>query len=215
MARRGEIGMKRRTLLAMIGMMVLSFSLSAHAWTSSWETIHKAAKNVRTFEADFVQTRSLKILKKPIVSRGKISFRRPVNLRWEYASPIKSVLLVRDGKVNRYIRRGKGFTADSSTRLQAMKTVLEEINRWLSGNFSASKTFQPILHQGPPVTVELTPIEPEFRRVIQKVVLSLGVRPGTLDSINIHEGDNNVTRIQFLNVRVNTNVPDSRFAAPQ
>ena len=201
--------------LAALLLTALTISPPSHAWAESWESIRHAARNARSIEADFVQTRKMAILKKPIVSRGTISFRQPSDLRWEYASPLQSVLIAHDGKIARYIRSGDAYTTDSSARLEAMRVVLSEINLWLAGDFNASKTFKPSIVPGPPLTVVLVPIEPALRDVISRIVLSPGEKPGTVDSIEIHEDGENVTRIQFSNVRTNTSIPDSRFARPQ
>ena len=65
----------------------------AATWYQDLDSIRKAAATVRTLEASFVQTRTLKILKKPLLSRGIIAYRRPNDLRWEYQSPLATVMI--------------------------------------------------------------------------------------------------------------------------
>jgi outer membrane lipoprotein carrier protein len=206
----------KRHNLALLGIavaMVVASAASAGDWTESWETIRLAAQDVRTIQADFVQTRTVRILKSPIVSRGRLAYRRPDDLRWEYRGPIKSVLLVRGGSVERYIGRDEGFVRDSSAKVDAMAAVIREINLWLSGDFSASKTFRPTLSRADKTTkVELVPIDPSMRSIISRIVLTPGSRAGTVESISIDEGAEGTTRIDFNGVRINEGVTDADFA---
>ena len=61
--------------------------LMAAGWASSWESIHTAARDIRTVQADFTQEKHLQILAQPLVSRGRLIFAAPDRLRWEYEAP--------------------------------------------------------------------------------------------------------------------------------
>jgi outer membrane lipoprotein-sorting protein len=193
----------------------LTLGGAAQGWTESWQAIRAAAQNVHTIETDFVQTKRLKILAHPIVSRGKMSYRSPMQLRWEYTSPAQSVLIMNRGDVHRYLRRGDQYVADSSVNVDAMKVVLSEIHGWLEGKFTDSKTFRPTLNSGPPPTVELVPIEPALRQIIAKIVITLGSAEGVVESIDIVENEDASTRIEFVNNRLNAPLSDSLFAPVQ
>jgi outer membrane lipoprotein-sorting protein len=187
----------------------------AQGWTESWQAIRAAAQNVHSIETDFVQTKRLKILARPVVSRGKMSYRSPMQLRWEYSSPIQSVLIMNKGDVHRYLRRGDQFVADSSVNVDAMKVVLSEIHGWLEGKFTDSKTFRPTLQTGSPARVELVPIEPAMRQIIAKIVITLGSSEGVVESIDIVENEDASTRIEFVNTRLNMPLSDALFAPVQ
>jgi hypothetical protein len=204
-----------RRNLALLGFavaMAMAAIASAGDWSESWESIRVAARGVRTVRADFVQTRTVRILSRPIVSRGRLAYRRPDDLRWEYNSPIKSVLLLRAGSVERYIGRDEGFVRDSSAKLDAMAAVVREINLWLGGDFSASKTFRPALaHADRTTKVKLVPIDPSMRSIISGIDLVLGKTAGTVESISIDEGTEGTTRIDFQDARINEGVTDADF----
>ena len=188
------------------------------AWYEDWTSIRKAASNIKSIETDFVQTRTLKILTKPLVSRGIMAFRRPNDLRWEYQSPLETLLVAKGGNVHRLIKHGSTWVADASARLEAMKIVLDEINLWLDGNFSSSKTFRPELHPaqaGRAAHVELIPGDPSLGKIIARISINFGERPGTVSSIDIHEEGAGVTHIAFENSRFDQNIPDQRFEPPR
>jgi outer membrane lipoprotein carrier protein len=188
------------------------------AWYEDWASIRKAAANIKSIETNFVQTRTLKILTKPLVSRGIMAFRRPNDLRWEYQSPLETLLVAKGGNIHRLIKHGSTWVADASGRLEAMKIVLGEINLWLDGDFSSSKTFRPELRQtraGQAPHVELIPLDPSLGKIIARIIINLGERPGTVSSIDIHEEGEGVTHIAFENSRFDQTIPDQRFEPPR
>ena len=190
----------------------------AEPWFANWDNLRKAASTIKTIETSFVQTKTLRILKRPLVSRGVMAYRRPSDLRWEYQSPLQTVLVVHGGNVRRMIKHGDAWVNDSSAKLEAMKIVLGEINLWLEGNFTSSKTFKPELRAaqtGHPAHVELVPVDPSMTKIISRIAITFAERPGTVSAIDIYEENEGVTHIAFENSRFDGVIPDQRFEAPQ
>ncbi|MBN2192067.1 MAG: outer membrane lipoprotein carrier protein LolA [Polyangiaceae bacterium] len=181
------------------------------AWSDDWGSIKRAAAEVRTLEADFVQTKNLEILTKPLVSKGSFAFRRPGDLRWEYQSPLRSVLVSTSAGVKRYVMKDGKWVPDASAKVEAVGAVLAEMNLWLRGEFEQSKAFSATLEPGPPVRVKLTPKDAAMKKYIARVVLELGAAPGVIDAVVIEEGPKASTRIEFANAKRNQSIPDDRF----
>jgi outer membrane lipoprotein-sorting protein len=190
----------------------------AAPWFADWEDIRKAASSIKSIETTFVQTKTLKILKRPLVSRGVMAYRRPNDLRWEYQSPLQTLLVARAGNVQRLIKHGDGWVTDATAKLEAMKIVLGEINLWLDGNFESSKTFRPALNKDPnagAARVDLVPVDPSLTKIISRIAINFGQRPGTVSAIDIYEGTEGVTHIAFENPRFDGVIPDQRFEPPR
>jgi outer membrane lipoprotein-sorting protein len=206
-------------LLAIAGFLAAGAGSAAPpAWHQDWNGVRQAAATVKTIETSFVQTRTLKILRKPLVSRGVMAYRRPNDLRWEYQSPLETLLVVRGGSVRRLIKHGGAWVPDASAKLEAMKIVLGEIGLWLDGNFTASKTFRPELRpadKGQPAHVDLLPVDPSLGKIISRIAILFGERPGTVDAIDIFEEGEGVTHIAFENPRYGQAIPDERFEPPR
>lgn len=181
------------------------------AWSDDWGSIKRAAAEVQTLEADLVQTKSLEILTKPLVSKGHFSFRRPSDLRWEYESPIRSVLVATPSGVRRYVHKDGRWVPDASAKVEAVGAVLAEMNLWIRGDFEQSKAFTATLEPGNPARVKLVPKDAAMRRYIARVVLELGAAPGVISAVVIEEGPKASTRIEFSNVRRNQPIPNDRF----
>ena len=215
--------MGQRSVLAVAGLLVgllvaTGATAAAPSWYQDWNGIRKAAATIKTIETSFVQTRTLKILKKPLVSRGVMAYRRPNDLRWEYQSPLQTLLVVHGGNVRRLIKHGTSWVTDSSAKLEAMKVVLGEINLWLDGNFAASRTFRPELRaadHGQPAHVDLVPIDPSLAKIISRIAITFAERPGTVNAIDIFEEGEGVTHIAFEEQRFDVAIPDERFEAPR
>jgi outer membrane lipoprotein carrier protein len=178
-------------------------------WGDSWDRIKSTAKDISAVEADFVQRKHMEILSKPLVSKGKLYFRTPKSLRWEYTSPVASVLLIHDGDISRYIKKGGRTVKDSSARLQSMRLVLQEITMWMKGSFDANPGFIPELRPGR--IIVLKPKEKSLGEIIQRIELKLSETPGVIRSVTIYESAKSYTVLEFSRVTLNRVIPDSLF----
>ena len=184
------------------------------AWTDDWATIEKAARDVSTIQADFSQNKQLKMLAHPVRAEGKLFYRRPGEIRWEYTSPIKSVLISNQKGIRRVTWRGGKWQPDADAKLKPIQTVLGQIGLWLRGDFSQSTLFVPTLEPGPPARVKLVPRDKALGKFITVVYVVLSDTPGVVDTIEIWEGPDAVTRLKLRNVKLNQPIPPRTFQPP-
>ncbi|RLB99742.1 MAG: outer membrane lipoprotein carrier protein LolA [Deltaproteobacteria bacterium] len=177
-------------------------------WADSWEQIKTGAKEIKSVKAEFVQEKHLKILLNPLVSKGVFYYQAPGSLRWEYMSPVRSILLMHNGKMKRYVKTSEGLVKDASANLQAMQIVVQEITMWLNGRFDDNPNFIAVLKQG---RIILTPREKSLSMMIQRIELTLSNRPGVIKSVMIYENENSFTTLDFRNSRLNEKIEDSLF----
>jgi len=183
--------------------------LIAAGWASSWESIRAAAQDIRTVQAAFTQEKHLQILARPLESRGRLVFAAPDRLRWEYEAPLASVLLMDEGRVQRFVKTGRTWTEDASASLSAMSFVMQEISRWMNGRFDENPDFEARLEPGGRII--LSPRKEALSKVIRTIVLQLADTPGVIASVTVYEDDHNFTRLQFTNVIVNQPVDATLF----
>jgi outer membrane lipoprotein-sorting protein len=155
------------------------------------------------------EEKHLKILNKPLISKGRFFFSAPDSLRWEYASPVQSILLMHEGKSRRYVIRDGVMVEDSAANLQAMQVVISEITQWLHGRFDANPDFHATLEPGPQVL--LTPKEAALAKMIEKIELNLSDQPGLMKSVVIHEGKDTFTLLNFINPTLNQAINKDLF----
>lgn len=192
-----------------IRLSIILLCLSLAGWGDSWDQIKKTAKDITSVQAEFTQKKHMEILAKPLTSRGKLYFQAPRSLRWEYLSPVNSVLLMHGGNVTRFVRKGGSVIKDSSAQLQSMQIVLQEITMWMKGDFDANPSFRPELRPGR--IIVLTPKEKSMADIIQRIELKLSSEPGVIRTVTIYESAKSYTVIDFSRVTMNAALPDSLF----
>lgn len=201
------INSKKRNIISAFAIVLAGFLFMG--WADNWEQLREQAGQVETICAGFIQEKHLRILTKPLVSKGIFYYQAPRSLRWEYESPVRSILLMHQGKIRRYVEGNNGLTEDSSAGLQAMLSVLQEITRWLKGDFDNNPMFSASLNREGKIV--LTPKEEAFASIIKRIELILSDRPGVIESVTIYEGKDSFTKIEFQNIRVNDPLKESLF----
>ena len=179
------------------------------AWANTWDGLKTAANKVTSVSAEFTQEKHMKILSRPLVSKGVFHFQAPESLRWEYRSPFRSIMLLHQGKTKRYIHVNQGFIEDSGAGLQSMQTILPQITQWLSGRFDKNPAFTATLEAGQKIV--LVPRKQSLAVMIQRIELVLAKRPGIIKSVMIYESQDSFTKLIFHNVILNEPIEDTVF----
>lgn len=154
----------------------------------------------------------MQILTKPLVSKGRFYFLAPDSVRWEYTSPVQSILLMRKENIKRYTRGSKGIVEDSGGAVESMHIVLQEISRWSKGQFNRSEYFSATLREGKEQQVILMPKEKGLSAMISRIVITLlPERPGVLKSVKVDENEGNYTLFTFTDLQINGNISERLF----
>ncbi len=180
------------------------------AWADSWQTLQSAAGTITSVQADFTQEKHLPILARPLVSEGRFYYQAPKSLRWEYTRPVRSILLMHAGRVQRFVAGASGMTEEHGPGLDAMQVVLEEITHWLAGRFNENPMFDTRLDSEQHLIV-LTPRQPAMQQVIQQITVHLADQPGVIQSVEIRESKDAYTRMIFNHTVLNQPIDDAVF----
>ena len=181
-------------------------------WADSWESIQRESAKIKSVQAQFTQAKHMKILARPLVSKGRFYFQSPDSVRWEYVSPVKSILLMNSEGIRRFTQGSRGLTQDKSGSLPAMQVVLKEIGQWSKGQFATNEHFTADLKKGRESMIIMTPREKGLAAMISRIVITLSSdRPGILKSVKIFESEGNYTLFEFSDVQVNEKIAESLF----
>jgi len=195
----------------LFSVLLLTCFLTA-GWGESWEDINRETSGIESVQAEFTQHKHLKILTKPLVSRGKFYFQKPDSVRWEYYSPVRSVLLMHRGNVKRYTLGSRGMVEDSSGALSSMQVVVQEIGLWSQGRFKESAYFKAEIVGGKEQKIILTPREALFAAMIARIIITPSPeRKGVIKSVKIVESEGNYTLLDFTDVKMNEKIGESVF----
>jgi outer membrane lipoprotein-sorting protein len=151
----------------------------------------------------------MRILAHPLVSKGVLYYQTPESLRWEYQSPVRSILLMHNGKTGRYVQGKEGLIEDSGADLQFLQIVLQEMTQWLRGRFDENSSFTAVFEQGRKIV--LTPKQKSISMLIRRIELVLSDRAGLMESVTIYESQDSFTRLTFQNGALNQKIAESLF----
>jgi outer membrane lipoprotein-sorting protein len=194
-------------------LLVLFILILSPAVSRSGDTVVQHDRvRLDSVQADFSQEKHLKILVRPLISTGRFVFQAPGSLRWEYSTPLRSVLIMHDGRIKKYVEVNGDLVEERGLRLDAMQVVLGEISGWLEGRFTENASFD--VSYRDEHTVVLTPKKEGMRTFIQSIELGLADQAGLLNSVTIFEGPDSFTRLLFAKSVLNQPVADSLFTKP-
>jgi outer membrane lipoprotein-sorting protein len=165
--------------------------------------------HLRSVQADFVQEKHLKILVRPLVSTGTFTFQAPQSLRWEYRTPVPSILLMHGGRVKKFVERDGRLMEDQGMPFDSMQVVLGQLSNWLDGRFADNDMFR--VSFADDHTVLLVPRQQALAGLIDRIELQLADRKGLLNGVTIYEGPDSYTRMTFDNTVLNRQIPAAVF----
>jgi outer membrane lipoprotein carrier protein len=178
-----------------------------------WASLKQSFRNIQSVKAEFLQERHLQILKEPLVSEGRFFYLASGSLRWEYISPLRSVMLQKGDSVRLFHISDGAWKQDMTQGVEARRMVLAEMSQWFQGRFEESRIFKHSYSQGPPGRILLTPGE-GVNKFILGIEIVLADRPGVIDRVEITEPGGSATRITFRNVEINVSLDPKVFDEP-
>jgi outer membrane lipoprotein-sorting protein len=176
-------------------------------------SLKEVSRNVRSVKAEFLQKRSIPILMKPLFSEGRLFFCVPDSLRWEYLSPLQSVMLRKGNNIQIYNFSDGVWKPEMAQANESRRMVLSEISQWFQGRFDESKAFKHLYSPGLPERVILVSRE-GINRFINRIEIVLSPRSGVIDRVEIEEPGGSRTSIEFQNVEINSSFSSEVFEKP-
>ncbi|MBS0042592.1 outer membrane lipoprotein carrier protein LolA [Shewanella sp. M16] len=134
-----------------------------------------------TVRGQFVQSRQLKVLKKPLISQGQFIFDQTQGLIWQQIKPFESLLILKDKQLIQRDSQGRVQVskADASASAAAMGDLLPSLVRamlggdisGLSENFELHFLIAEGLSTDGQWQLGLTPKDPLMKKAIANMVL--------------------------------------------
>jgi outer membrane lipoprotein carrier protein len=214
----------------MLGVLVLAVLGAAPAWTQpapeaepapapaapdealmkELEEIDARGAKIEDLSADFEQQKFTALLKKPLVSEGRVRV-RPPRTRWDTAKPHKSVLVLDEQELRVYDAEAgtlevydvagglSRMTASPVPRLTAVKDEfgIERLDPATMDEKATAGTF---------VAVKLTPIDEQIKQHVSEVRVLIDRSLACATRVEVTDADGDRTVIRFTNLKLNTGV---------
>ena len=123
----------RREMVFLGVLTVAGLAAAMPVYSQDWASLKESFRNIQSVKAEFVQERHLQILKDPLVSEGRFFYLASGSLRWEYLSPLQSVMLQKGDSVRLYHFSESAWKQDMAQGVEARRMVLAEMSQWLRG----------------------------------------------------------------------------------
>lgn len=211
--------MKKNILIIFLTLLTASVSMAqtptgtevtGEKRTALVSTIEKAHQQLTSLSATFTQEKTSALFTEKVVQKGKLQYKAPKQLRWEYTSPKTMTVIFCNGKV--LLKTDKGTVQNPNKMLNEMGTmIIGTINGSFlndASNFSAkyyknSKTGA--------VTVVLTPVNKRIKAYYTKMTITLDAKTLLADKVVMQEVSGDTTTITFSDKKTNLSLSDSLF----
>jgi outer membrane lipoprotein carrier protein len=208
------MSIRRTAQAAAAAFLILGVVVPAQAATLEQviRKVQETQKKTMTLQASFRQEKELALLSKPEVSTGTFTYSRPSNVLWTYDAPKRVQMVIAGGVMTTYYpellkaeRIDVKRFEDRIFRYMGASGAIEELARYFDFTFTDKKAQSVYL-------LDLTPKTKAVSKRVQRIKLWIDKTTYLTSKIEYVEGDGDVTRYEFTNVRINEPVPASRFA---
>jgi outer membrane lipoprotein-sorting protein len=181
---------------------------------SSWLA---AQSKVQTWSADFVQTRSLKSLTKPLTKHGHVWFAAPNKFHWELGTPPETIavkatnaMLIIYPRLKRVERFALGGDEAGPWReaLALLDAGFPRSAEQLENQFNV----QDQIVQDPIVKLVLQPKSAATRRMMPQILIEFDRRDLMLHATELRFADGSLMRNDFSNAVLNPPINPEQFA---
>ena len=173
--------------------------------------VDKMSKETNSIESDFTQVKSLVILSEKITSEGHFCFKKQNNLRWEYNTPYRYVIVITNGKILIKDEKAKVKRYDMNTN-----KIFKEINEIMvscvngevlrSGKFSVS-----YFENDKSYKIELVPLAKSIKESLKKINMYFDKNVTSVTKLEMIENGEDITTIDFKNKQINAPIPPEKF----
>ncbi|MBK1440828.1 outer membrane lipoprotein carrier protein LolA [Parapedobacter sp. ISTM3] len=177
------------------------------------EKVIANTRNLKSLESNFTQSKQLSYMEHAVKASGKLYFRAPQDIRWEYRQPT-SYVIVFDHQTM-FIDEGgskpKQIDLAANRRLKGLSGLL--VGTVQGGNVVDESRFVVDYYRaGSGYAAILRPKDKALQRYIKEVELTFDGSTFLINRIKIIDPTQDFTLIDFENQRKNVAMPEELFA---
>ena len=172
--------------------------------------VKNQAAATKTLSADFIQTKHLDFLSNDIITKGKLAFKTPDLVKWEYLDPFQYIILFMDGDM---------YDNDAGNKSQMEmggSKLFEQLNQLIVNSvkgdmFQEDKFDISYYKMGSDSEVHFVPKSKNLTKYIKAFHLVFNPK-GEVIQVKMIEPSDDYTQIDFSHRTINKPLPDAVFA---
>lgn len=202
--------MKRTSLLLLVVILSGSSIWAGNDLDSILKEMDKRQKEIKDLQANFSQEKVLELLEEKLISQGRMKYKKPDRMSWEYFEPDPLLMIIKGQRMWLYypdMKVAEKYNLEKSGETLGLFTGFGKSMDYLKKNYQIrlleeKKDF---------CSLELIPRKEEELRYVSRIVLWIDTKEYWPIKTKIFEPNGDTTLIEFKNIEINTEIPDSKF----
>ena len=173
--------------------------------------VESASQTMKSMQCDFTQTKTMKLLKKDMQSKGVMFFQRPDRLRWQYIAPYDYTFILDGDKVHlRSQRSSQQINVQQNKVFRQITSII--LNSITAGSLKSNADFSVELYkQDTSYYARLLPKKKELKQIYRWIEIYFNPRLTMVSSVKMLEKTGDVTTVKLQNVKTNIKIDAQHF----
>lgn len=173
--------------------------------------LNEASRSISTIECDFIQKKHLSFLAENVTSRGKFFYKKENKIRWEYTSPFKYLIAMRNEKY--YIKDGNKVSSMDLKGSKLFSELNDVILGCIRGDISkSSSNFGLSFFENSTIyLVRMIPVNSRLKEIFRNIDIYFSKKDFSLVGLRITETTTDYTELQFINRKFNSGINEEVF----
>ena len=173
--------------------------------------VQEQQKKTTTIESDFRQEKILSLLAKPEVSTGRFVFSKPDKVLWIYDAPRRVEMLISNGIMTTYypdLNKAEQLEVkryqDRIFKYMGASGAIDDLAIYFDFTFTNRA-------DDPRYVLDLKPKTKSIAKRVQHIRIWIDKTTYLTTKFEYTEGDGDITRYEFANVKINQPIAQDRF----
>lgn len=197
-------------LISTAFVMAQEQKMSTAEITAFKNAVNTVAKNTKSLTTDFVQYKHMDFLSKDIETSGKMAFKTPGMLLWQYTKPYQYSVIFKNNKIaiNDAGKKSEMNVGNSKMFAKLNKLIVGSV----SGDMFDENEFTISYFKSAEHTItKLLPKDAALKKYIKQMELYFDKKANMVSQVKMIEPSGDYTTIVFKNKVANAQVSDSVF----
>ncbi|OFY83312.1 MAG: hypothetical protein A3F72_20135 [Bacteroidetes bacterium RIFCSPLOWO2_12_FULL_35_15] len=206
-----------RNFIVLISLIICSSFVSAQSvfkpvkdTVSLKAKIDNMSKVTNSIESDFTQVKDLSMLSEKITSKGHFYFQKKNNLRWEYTSPYKYIIVINQDKI--FIKDENKLKKYDMNSNKVFKEINDIMISCVNGDILKSNKFKISFFENDTYyKLELIPAMKGMKESLKKINMYFDKNVTSVVKLEMLEPSDDITTLDFSNKKLNGTIAIEKF----